>query len=270
MKKYYEELLEEFVKSKSMSGRSEEVATVFKRHADGGHFTTGVDMLGSVVARLVGQKCYLDAGYKRRILITAHQDSCDLTLDEDSAPNKVDNSVKGKYKAVGLDNKAGLLSMCILMDLTLKSKIFDDLYFVATSLDREEGLGSIVCAEKINPTIAINLDVVKVDKKSLLGKGPTVLNSPVINRKLFNLIRDIKVKCKIPAQFTVHSRSSDLNCSKLAKAAGGLACCDIRIPMYTQDNLIGMVSKKDVENCAKLVHKLIIDINRIENFLPEV
>ena len=160
--------------------------------------------------------------------------------------------------------------MCILVEMALKSSIWDDLYFVATSLDREEGLGSIVCAEKINPTIAINIDVIKVDKKPLLGKGPVIINSPVINRKLFDLIEEIRIKYKIPTQSIVYNKGSGLNCSKLVKAAGGLACCDIRVPMYTQDDLTGTVSKKDIENCAKLIHKLIIDINKIENFLPEV
>ncbi len=270
MKKYYEELLKEFIKSESITGRSEETAAVFKLHADSNNFTTGVDMLGSVVARLTGQTCYLDEGYKRRVLITAHQDSFDFITNEKEIIPGLDKTIRGKYRAPGLDNKAGILSMCILMELVRKSKIYDDLYFVATALDREGGLGSCVCAEKINPTIAINMDVVKVHKRALLGKGPVIINSSVINKKLFDLVNEVSIKYKIPIQSIQYNKSSDLTCSKVTKAAGGIACCDIRVPMYQPETGMSTVSKKDIENCAKLVHKLIVTINRIESFLPEV
>ena len=269
MKKYYENLLEKFVQSCGISGRSEEVASVFKDHAEKLNLITGIDMLGSVLARLNGQTCYLNSGYKRKILIIAHQDCLDLKLkNKIKTPNKIDKSTRGKYKAFGLDNRAGLLSVCLLMETALKSKIYDDLYFVATALDVKDCHGSFVCAEKIKPTIVINIDTIEVDKKSFLGKGPVIVNSSTINKKLFDLIKESAKKNKIPTQYIINQ--TDNMCSSLIRAAGGLACCDIRIPIYYDAYYTGAVSKKDIENCTKLTHKLIININRIESFLPEV
>lgn len=255
MNKYYDSLMGSMFEVPA--GR------VFKAHSENLDLPTGVDMLGSVAARLNGKECYLNSGFRRKVLITAKQDN--------SVTGKIDRTTRGKYQGAGLDSRAGILSLCMLLNLTIKSGTYDDVYFVATSLDHPNFSGSFVCAEKINPTIYINIGTYKARNKLFLGKGPVIINSPSTNYKIVSLLEEVAEKNKITKQRVDTTVKDQHACSRVVEASGGVACCEVCIPGVKDDTTgIWSVSKKDIENSAKLIHKLLMEVNKIESFLPEV
>lgn len=333
MNSYYKDLLNKLILSCNVSGHSEEVATIFKSHAEALGLVVGVDMTGSVSALLNGKMCPINSGYKRKILIISNQDSPGFIVKEKQGDNKykvckigklnirikgpidgflsaakkkipvkllrgdegifieieesginpaniigipivfnpkLDTSIRGKYKAPSIGTKSNLLSLCMVMDKTLKNTVYDNVYFVAAALNSLNSLGSRICSDKIDPTIAIDIDTRKCSKKSLLGKGPIILNSPLVNKQLFNLIIETAKKNKIPHRVEVLSTEKSLNVERMLYAAGGISCCSIMLSVYSEYGIGESVSKNDIENSAKLISKVIPEINKIESFIPEV
>lgn len=260
-KKFYT-IMKELTGADGSPGNSIQVSKIFKNFTKDFNLTFGVDLIGSSAVRLVGKKCPLNGGYKRRILVTAKQESIGC--------GELDTSIRGKYKAPGLNTKSGVLCFMLLIEDLLKTDFYDDIFFVLTSLDLEDGHGSFISAEKIKPTISININWIEVEKKSLLGKGPIILDRPIINSKLLELSKETLNKkrgCK--ARYVKKGQEYKSNTDTIVRCSGGIACFEICIPVFIEkENHI--VSKSDIENTHKLLKDFILKINTIESFLPEV
>lgn len=178
----------------------------------------------------------------------------------------VSKKISGKYVSPYAGIKSCLLGICMTIDYLSSTTVYDDLFIVSAALNHNQMMGLNTCIEKIKPSVVISLSPIEAPNKSMLSKGIIIVNNPQINKKLLSLCIAVAYKNSIPIKVNVHED----NISKIPYLSGGVAHCDIRVPVYGLGTEEEVVSKKDIITAAKLMYNLSLEINKTDSFLPEV
>ena len=138
---------------------------------------------------------------------------------------------------------------------------------VAAATTQEEiayhGGGAMVCAQCVNPRMAIVVDVTfatdhpSADKKEVgdhkMGGGPVLTRGSIISPVVFNLLRDAAEAKKIP--FSVHAagRDTSTDADAIHIAREGIATALVSIPNRYMHSPNEMVSLEDLDRAAELI-----------------
>jgi endoglucanase len=138
---------------------------------------------------------------------------------------------------------------------------------VAAATTQEEiayhGGGAMVCAQCVNPRMAIVVDVTFAtdhpasDKKEVgdhkLGGGPVLTRGSIISPVVFNLLRDTAEAKQIP--FSVHAagRDTSTDADAIHIAREGIATALVSIPNRYMHSPNEMVSLEDLDRAAELI-----------------
>jgi len=138
---------------------------------------------------------------------------------------------------------------------------------VAVATAQEEiayhGGGALVCASCLQPQMAIVVDVTfaidhpNIEKKehgeAKLDGGPVLTRGAVVSPVVFNLLRDVAEREKIP--FTVHAagRDTGTDADAIHIAREGVATGLVSIPNRYMHSPSELISLNDVNNVAELI-----------------
>ena len=138
---------------------------------------------------------------------------------------------------------------------------------VAVATTQEEiawhGGGALVCAQCVDPKMAIVVDVTfatdhpGLDKKEIgdhrLGSGPVLSRGGLISPVVLQIMRDTAAKKKIPHTLHAVGRDTSTNADAIAIARQGVATALCSIPNRYMHSPNEMVSLTDVDHAAELI-----------------
>jgi putative aminopeptidase FrvX len=164
-----------------------------------------------------------------------------------------------------IDNRIG--SFIVLEALRRYAENPGKAKVVAVATTQEEiaynGGGALVCAQCVNPQMAVVVDVTfatdhpGIEKKEIgdskLGSGPVLSRGSVISPVVFRMLRDAAVANKIP--FTLHAagRHTSTDADAIHIAREGVATALVSVPNRYMHSPNEMVSLDDVDHVAELL-----------------
>lgn len=138
---------------------------------------------------------------------------------------------------------------------------------VAAATTQEEiawhGGGAAICAQGINPHIALVVDVTfatdhpNIDKKEIgehkMGGGPILSRGAIISPVVFTLLRDTCKRLEMPYAVHAVGRDTSTNADAIHIARDGIATGLVSIPNRYMHSPNEMVSLRDVDAAATLL-----------------
>ena len=204
---------------------------------------------------------YIDTGFsydecKRRI-----KPGDRVTLR--SFPSELLNGcVSGK----ALDNRAGCA--VLIKALEMLGDIKCGLTLMFSSLEETGGQGAKTGAYSVNPTHAVVVDASYAltpdsprEKCGVLGEGPMIGFAPSLSRELSERLRVLAEEKEIPYQIEVMGGTTGTNADSIVATRGGVKTALVSVPLRYMHTPIEVVSPVDVNNVAKLIAALALDID---------
>jgi len=188
------------------------------------------------------------------------------------------------FSSKGCDDKVGAFVVSEVMKIlhSKRKKLNKNVGIFATATVQEEvGLrGAITSAFGINPDVAFATDVTfssdtpEASKKELgdvkLGKGGVIHPGPANNRILYNLVKKVAKKKKIPFQVQSSGYPDGTDTSAIQLSRHGTATVLVSIASRYMHTPVEVCSYKDLENSAKLIVETILTIKPDMSFIPKV
>ncbi|MCX7921791.1 MAG: M42 family metallopeptidase [Clostridia bacterium] len=169
-----------------------------------------------------------------------------------------------RLSSKSLDNKAGVVALLGIMKELSVLKHQSDIYFVATTQEETELTGAITTAYKIQPDIAIVVDVCHGDMPEApkdeiytLGKGPSVGVGPILHSKLSKKIIDIAKEQGIPYQIDVEPGDTGTEAWATQVSRNGIPTALISIPLRYMHTAVETIDIRDINNTARLIARFV-------------
>ena len=209
----------------------------------------------------------IDTGYSKEKLETLVRPGDIISFNGENIELK-----NNKLAGVALDDIAGIAAMhCALKNLEFFSHKAE-LYFVASTQEEVRWYGgALVSTYNIEPDIGIAIDVTfgrapahdEYDTVEL-GKGPSISIGPGHTRKLFEQLKKVATKNKIPYQIECapNSRGTDAYVMQIGK--GGVVTGLLSIPLRYMHSTVETLDLGDVEMCGKLLSDYVISLQSEE------
>ena len=172
----------------------------------------------------------------------------------------LNQTVAGK----SFDDRAGIavLAVCLCELTRIKHK---HNVVAVTTVQEEVGLrGAQTSAERLNPTIAVVIDVTHaqtIDAKSQvsihLGKGPAITIGPNIHPTIHTLLTTCAQENNIPFQIQPIAGPSGTDARIIQLSSSGIPTGLLSIPLRYMHTSVETASLKDVVSCGKLLARFI-------------
>ena len=179
--------------------------------------------------------------------------------------------------ARALDDKIGVYVINEALKLAKEMKTKNGVYAACTVGEETTKRGATLIGRRINPTIAIAVDVT-TDRSSLyelgnssnvvMGKGPDMTIGTIMNPKLEQLIKKVAKEKNIPLQISTVVYRSYTDADTIYNANLGIPTTLISIPLRYMHSPAELVHFKDVENSIKLIAEVIVSLDENMNFNP--
>jgi endoglucanase len=163
-----------------------------------------------------------------------------------------------------LDDKAGVLSLYETA-LDLQGKKHDsDVYFVISSREEIGADGAMLAAHKINPDIAMAVDVgfgetpdTPKDAAIGMGKGPSMAIGSNIHPTLNNKIIEVAKEERIPYQVEFAPNASGTDGWAIQMVRSGVPCLVISIPLRYMHTSVEVIDMEDSKLTGLLMSRFI-------------
>ena len=164
---------------------------------------------------------------------------------------------KDKFSGGGLDDRAGICTHLLAVEKLNGIKLNADICVVASHSEEIGRFGAKIAAERLNPDLAIVVDVTHGDtpdgdksKTCVLGNGPAVCLGPNLNRKYTSLLRKALEDNKIEYQTELETGDTGTNAWDIQVSACGISCVLISVPLRYMHTTIETISLTDLESSA--------------------
>jgi len=172
----------------------------------------------------------------------------------------LDQTIAGK----SLDNRAGITVMAVCLS-ELNSIKHKHNVIAVTTVQEEVGLrGAQTSTEKLNPTIAVAIDVTHaqtIDAKNQvsihLGKGPAITIGPNIHPTMHALLTACAQDNNLPYQVQAVAGPTGTDARIIQLSSFGIPTGLLSIPLRYMHTSVETVSLKDVVSCGKLLARFI-------------
>ncbi|HEX7004142.1 MAG TPA: M42 family metallopeptidase [Trueperaceae bacterium] len=148
----------------------------------------------------------------------------------------------------------------------------------ATTQEEISGVGANVAAYRIEPDLAIALDlthasdVPDVDKKSQgeieLGKGPVLEVGATVHQGLMQRLRECAEKEGVPYQRGFSGRRTATDADDIAKVRSGAPTILVSVPNRYMHSPVEIVDLNDVEGAIKLLERFIVELEGAGDLYP--
>lgn len=166
----------------------------------------------------------------------------------------------GRLATKALDNRASLAAVAICLDLLQTRAHAWDVVAVATVQEEETLAGAITSTYRVEPDVAIAIDVTFGENAGSngpdvfpLGKGPTIgygpNNHPGVHRALVDAARAIE----LPYQIEPMPRGGGTDAWAMEVVRAGFPTALVSIPIRNMHMPVELVAVKDVERTGRLL-----------------
>lgn len=186
---------------------------------------------------------------------TATYDDCIEQLSDDLIVSKA------------TDNKVGVYVAAAVMQELAKKKIKAEYYAVASVGEETTMKGAATSAYRIEPDIAIAVDVTftsdmpGVDKRVYgdvsLGKGPTITLGAAVHPAINGLLQELAAKHNIPVQIEISPSRTGTDADAIHASRLGTATAVIGIPNRYMHSPNEVISLSDLDHAVKLLVEFI-------------
>lgn len=180
--------------------------------------------------------------------------------DKVAVYSKPEKLIGKRFKAAGLDNKAGVAVLIRASQLIKKQKTDICIKIVLSSQEETGLVGSRTAGFSVKPDCALVVDVsfakqacVSEEKSGKLSKGAMLGLSPILDRGLYRELEEICIKNSIPYQKEVMGGSTGTNADVISTAGEGVRTALVSIPLRNMHTQAETVDIDDLENTAKLI-----------------
>jgi len=180
--------------------------------------------------------------------------------DKVAVYSKPEKLIGKRFKAAGLDNKAGVAVLIRAAQLIKKQKTDICIKIVLSSQEETGLVGSRTAGFSVKPDCALVVDVsfakqacVSEEKSGKLSKGAMLGLSPILDRGLYRELEEICIKNSIPYQKEVMGGSTGTNADVISTAGEGVRTALVSIPLRNMHTQAETVDIDDLENTAKLI-----------------
>ena len=184
----------------------------------------------------------------------------------------------GRFISRALDNRIGgyMISQVAKKLHEKKDKLPYSLYIV-NAVQEEIGLvGAHMIANSIKPDVAIITDVCHDTSTPLMnpisagdtkcGEGPVLFRGADIQLNLHKQVLGVAKDKKIKFQRGSYNGNSGTDTGAFYKAAGGVACQLISLPLKYMHTTVETVHEKDVKSVIKLIYHTLLSIKDGQDF----
>lgn len=166
----------------------------------------------------------------------------------------------GCIAAQALDDRAGVASLVETMRRLTVRKHAWDIYAIATAQEEVSGLGAMTAAFRIEPQIAIAIDVTFGDSPGLperrtypLNKGPTIGLGPNFHPKITQKLCDLAKEHEIPYQIEADPRPGGTDAYWLQVSRAGVPAGLLSIPTRNMHTTVEVLKLEDIKRLAELL-----------------
>ncbi len=166
-----------------------------------------------------------------------------------------------------LDNRASVFAILLALEKLKEENLKAGIYAMFSSLEETSQGGAATSSYELNPNIAICVDVsfaktLGVDSSTslgIMGHGPMIGISPILNRTLSTQFIDIAKKNNIPYQLEVMNGLTGTNADSITITKGGVPCALLSIPLKNMHTSFEIVDINDIHNTANLIYNAILN-----------
>jgi putative aminopeptidase FrvX len=166
----------------------------------------------------------------------------------------------GCIAAQSLDDRAGVASLVETMRRLAGRKHAWDVYAIATVQEEVSGLGAMTTAFRIEPQIAIAIDVTFGDspgtperRSYTLNKGPAVGLGPNFHPKITQKLCDLAKEHEIPHQIEADPHPGGTDAYSLQVSRAGIPAGLLSIPLRNMHTTVEVLKLEDIKRLAELL-----------------
>lgn len=179
----------------------------------------------------------------------------------------------GCVSSMAMDDRAGVAVLVETLRRLKERKHDWDVYAIATSQEEVSGLGARTTAFRLQPDIAIAIDVTFGDGPGIserkaypLGKGPAIGLGPNFHPKITQRFRDLAGEYEIPHQIEADPYPGGTDAYSLQVSRAGIPTGLISIPLRNMHSTVETLKLDDIKRCAELLN---IFIARLDSKFQE-
>jgi endoglucanase len=181
----------------------------------------------------------------------------------------------GLLSGKAMDDRASVASLYVCLKELARLKHSWDVYAVATSQEEVGLKGARTSAYRINPDVAIAIDVTFADAPGVadghgidLDKGPAIGLGANMHPRVRQKLHDTAAALEMPVQTEAMPAGTGTDAWGIQISRDGIPTGLISIPLRYMHSPIEVVSPNDVERAGRLMAYFIADLN--EAFLAEM
>lgn len=165
-----------------------------------------------------------------------------------------------------LDNRAGAAALIRMVELLEheSSRLPCRVTVLLSVMEEVGGQGATAAAFALEPTQAVAVDVsfalqpgVKKEQSGVLGGGPMIGVSPVLDRKITSALRDIAESREIAYQTEIMGGKTGTNADNISLSRGGVRCGLVSIPIRNMHTAVEVADMDDIEATARLLAEFV-------------
>lgn len=209
------------------------------------------------------QNLFIDTGYTKEKLQEI------VKIGDIATVNREPLSLQGSViSAKAFDDRSCVAIMLETAKELSKISHKSNIYFTATAQEETGMRGAKTSSYKINPDIAIVLDVGHgmtpgmPSDTPLLGKGPVVAYGGRLNAKLTKKFVDVCKEYNYPIQYESAPAGTGTDTEAIQISRDGVPCILLSIPLRYMHTSVETIDLKDVETAGKAIARF---INELDN-----
>jgi putative aminopeptidase FrvX len=166
----------------------------------------------------------------------------------------------GYIAAQAFDDRAGVASLIETMRRLTVRKHTWDVYAIATAQEEVSGLGAMTTAFRIEPQIALAVDVTFGDSPGTperrtypVNKGPAIGLGPNFHPKITKKLRDLAKENEIPYQIEADPHPGGTDAYHLQVSRAGIPAGLLSIPLRNMHTTVEVLKLEDIKRLAELL-----------------
>ncbi len=155
------------------------------------------------------------------------------------------------------DDRAGVVSA---LEVFRQVDPYYDLYLILSAQEEFSGLGATIASYRINPDLALVIDVTHAPHPDQpeyrafpLNKGPVIGVGPTLNRDLYERLKAIAKELEIPYQIEPLPRNTGTDADSIAFNREGIPTALLSIPLNYMHSPVEVVSLRDIDRTVRLL-----------------
>jgi len=174
--------------------------------------------------------------------------------------------LNGRVTSKAIDDRSGVVAILYALEKTKDKELPFSVSILFSSQEETGERGAKTASYKINPDLAIAVDVSfaltaddSEQKCGKMGKGVMIGVAPSLNKDLSNQLINLAKDKKIPFQIEVMNGTTGTNADVIGVSRGGVKTITLSIPLKYMHTPVEVVELKDIENTGKLIAKFLLN-----------